>query len=141
MNVKDLLFPKPDISLDEEEKLEEERVNALKPDENGDLMEDNDYIFQNRQVYHQNGTTIQRSWTYVKGVGVMENTYMPWSIFKPMTMNFHVDLILPDDTLPNTETSWMANWYEEEGFAHPTFVDFDEAVEFIIEWRKNNLRG
>jgi len=134
MSYKDF-FQKPEFDLDE---VEEKRVNALKPDENGDLMENGDYIFQDRAIHNQQGNTIQRSFTTVKGVRVMEDTYIPWSCFQPMRMTFVVDLTLPDDTLPTTETSWMQNWYEPEGFAHPAFVNFEDVVEFIIKWRKSN---
>ena len=121
-NIKNILFCKPDISgiVD----------IYVELNENGDLLYNNEYYFKHIITVNQQGKTIHRTYTVVSNIRVLEFMTIPFSIFEKINTYFIVDIVLPEDyILPNGGK--MRQFYEPEGFAHPEFNNFEDAVYFV----------
>jgi hypothetical protein len=139
------IIHKPNLELTDEEKEEEEKINSLTPDENGDLMENGEYIFKNRNIFFCQGDTIQYSFAYVKGVCIQECSCVPFNIFQEMLTHYVVyiyDLPKKDYIEYIRDKQWM--WEDdddEDNACYPVFREFDDAVEFIKKYlEENNIK-
>jgi hypothetical protein len=85
--------------------------------------------FEPISKYNKFGNEIQTAKFNYKGIDVYEETFIPYNIFKNITVIYTIDLLLPIGE--NIEQGP----YCEEGYGSPMFNKIEDSINFINNYK------
>jgi len=77
------------------------------------------------------GDEMQVARTTYKNTTIYERTFIPWNIFKKITVSYDIDLVL----LMGTEPCLSADFYTDDGYGIPVVKTLEEAIVLIDKYK------
>lgn len=90
----------------------------------------NDLEFKPVTMYGK-GNQVQVAETKYKGVLIYERTFIPWNVFKNISVHYQIDLVLPMGSEPCLDP----DFYTDEGYGVPVVKTLEEAIVLIDKYK------